>query len=212
MLQPCLISRYWCYITHHRIGKRSHSWFLRTVTSSLIAHYGVGFFVSVFVCFLFVPLFTINIQKVSPQNRKKQSILFTAINECWPSREFLVLPHDEHSCGQHPCSFSVVTFSDAHYIYFQDNSEPCFLVKIKKIEFWQNRRSTKLLELLQFYKDTCSKFKLREWPSPFFSPFWEPSKANAAGWKSCLDKAPGWGQVWTPQCLGSFLKVSQASE
>lgn len=106
-----------------------------------------------------------------PQSRKKQAILFTAINECWPSREFLVLPHDEHSCGQHPCSFSVVTFSSAYSTYFQDSSEPCFLVKIKKIEFWQNR-STKLLELLQFHKDACSKFKLWEWlllfpPLPF---------------------------------------------
>lgn len=49
-----------------------------------------------------------------PQSRKKQSILFTAINEYWPSREFLVLPRDECSCGQHPYSFSVVTCSDAH--------------------------------------------------------------------------------------------------
>lgn len=63
----------------------------------------------------------------------------------------------------------MVTFGNACHIYFQNNSQPCFLVKTKKIEFWQNKRNTKLLELPQFCEDTYSKFKLWGWLLLFFS-------------------------------------------
>lgn len=78
--------------------------------------------------------------KGAPQSRKTQTILFTAINECWPLREFPLLPHNKHSCGQHPCSLSVVTFSNGIVLASWGRW---------RTEFWQNR-STKLLELLQF--------------------------------------------------------------
>lgn len=46
-------------------------------------------------------------------SKQGEAILSTALNECWPSRAFLVLPPHEQGCGQRPCSLSVVTFSDA---------------------------------------------------------------------------------------------------
>lgn len=87
-------------------------------------------FLFYFVCFLFFSLFTPNIYKrckKETKSRKKQSILFTAINECCISREFLVLPPQEHSCGQHPWSLSVVTFSNVYHIYFQTTPPPVLL-------------------------------------------------------------------------------------
>ena len=98
------------------------------------------------VCFLFF----FQCIKDVPQSRKQQSILFSALKECWPSREFYFSLIMSTTMGN---NLPVAVFNNAQHIYLQDNSPPCFLRKIKKTQFWLNR-STKLLELLQFCKDT----------------------------------------------------------
>lgn len=76
------------------------------------------------------PLLPLIYERCSKQ--QEEAILFAAVNECGSYRECLVLPHDEHSCGQQSCSLSAVTFGNNDYIYFLDNSPPYFLVQILK--------------------------------------------------------------------------------
>lgn len=73
-------------------------------------------------------------QYIKVSHRKKQSILFPAINECWPSREFYFSLIMSTTMGN---SLPEVTFNNAHHIYLQDNSPPCFLRKVKKLSFDQ---------------------------------------------------------------------------
>lgn len=74
---------------------------------------------SVFCLLLFCSPFYLQYIKGVQESRKQQSILSTALNECRPSRKCLVLSQNRHSCGQHPCSLSVVTFSNAILFTFR---------------------------------------------------------------------------------------------
>lgn len=76
-----------------------------------------------FVCLLLVcsPFYFQCIKGVQ-ESRKQQSILLTALNECRPSRKYLIFSQTRHSCGQHPGSLSVVTFG--HAILFACRTTP----------------------------------------------------------------------------------------
>lgn len=160
---------------------------LRNCYKLATAHYWIyltnslGSF-NLFVWLLFALCFSFclpSLCKNYPLKKEEVVYFIVSLNECWPSREFLVL-HNERSWGPQPCYLPVATFSNAYQLRFQDNLQPCFLVMRQEIEFWQNR-STKVPESLQFCKDTYSKFKVWRWLSFFFLPLQE----SIIEWSKC---------------------------
>ena len=107
-----------------------------------------------FVCFLFFSVY-----KRCPSKQEAAVCFLPCYKRMLALQRVLLLSHNEHNFGS---NLPVAVFNNAHHIHLQDKSPPYFLKKVKKTQFWPNG-STKLLELLQFCKDTHSTFKLWGW-------------------------------------------------
>lgn len=144
------------------------------------------------------------------ESRKQQSILFAALNECQPSRKCLVLAQNRHSCGQHPCSLSVVTFSMPFCLL--SGQHPALLPGENKGNL--NFDKTEVRSCLNFCNFAKTRIQNRSYQGDFsfFSPSQEPSSELS---KACRAQQSSWQTPVMSSVNGhsiSFLKVSWASQ
>ena len=158
IIQTFPISGYQCYIISWSWGQISQL-ALMNCYKLAAAHYWIYLInTRVIGGVLFASCF-FSVYKRCPSKQEAAVCFIPCDKRMLALQRVLLLSHNEHNYGN---NLPVAVFNNAHHIHLQDKSPPYFLKKIKKTQFWPNR-STKLLEVLQFCKDTHSTFKLWGW-------------------------------------------------